>query len=309
MFWTPELPGLRKVTAPTYCFLISNGSRHVLFDLAVRPDWENLPPTIVDMINSQTIIQTPRNISDVLDSDKSSLGVRSTDIEAIIWSHAHFDHIGDPSTFPSSTELVVGPGIKDTHWPGFPTNAEAINLNTDIQGRNVREISFEKTQKGATKIGSFDAVDYFGDGSLYLLDAAGHSVGHIGALARVTTSPDSFVFMGGDSCHHAGVLRPTKYLPCPPESCDTSLPCKSDSVLTLSPALPTDYSAALRTVENIKELDACEDVLVVLAHDATLKGNVDFYPSKINDWKEKGYGKKTKWLFYKDLENAMGVKK
>ncbi|KAJ5334997.1 hypothetical protein N7452_007400 [Penicillium brevicompactum] len=293
LFWTPDLPGLLKVTAPTYCFLISNSSRHVLFDLAVRQDWENLPPSIVAMIKSQTVIQEPRNISDVLDSDESSLGIRSKDIEAIIWSHAHFDHI------------VVGPGIRDTHWPGFPTNPDAINLNTDIQGRNVREISFEKTQKGATKIGSFDAVDYFGDGSLYLLDAAGHSVGHIGALARVTTSPDSFVFMGGDSCHHAGVLRPTKYLPCPLDSGDTSLPCKSDSVFTLSPALPTDYTAALRTVENIKELDACEDVFVVLAHDATLKGKVDFYPSKINDWKAKEYGKKTKWLFYKDIENAI----
>jgi glyoxylase-like metal-dependent hydrolase (beta-lactamase superfamily II) len=167
--------------------------------------------------------------------DESSLGVHSTDIEAIIWSHAHFDHIGDPSTSPLSTELVVGPGIRGTHWPGFPTNSDAINLITDIQGCNVREISFEKTEKGATKIGSSDALDYFSDGSLYLLDAAGHSVSHIGTLARVTTSPDSFVCMGGDACHHPGVLRPTKYLPCPPHSCDISLSYKSESVFTLSP--------------------------------------------------------------------------
>ncbi|KAB8073082.1 cytochrome P450 [Aspergillus leporis] len=178
--------------------------------------------------------------------DESSLGVHSTDIEAIIWSHAHFDHIGDPSTSPLSTELVVGPGIRGTHWPGFPTNSDAINLITDIQGCNVREISFEKTEKGATKIGSSDALDYFSDGSLYLLDAAGHSVSHIGTLARVTTSPDS---------------------------------------------------AALKTVDNIKELGASDNAFVVLVHDGTLKGNVDFYPLAINDWKAKGYGKKTKWLF------------
>ncbi|KAI3275302.1 hypothetical protein DTO003C3_1849 [Penicillium roqueforti] len=305
LFWQPELPGLRKVTAPTYCFLISVGTRHVLFDLGVRQDWERLPPSVVAMIKSQTTIQNPRNISDILDSDASSLGIRSTDIEAIIWSHAHFDHIGDPSTFPLSTELVVGPGIRDSHWPGFPTNPDAINLNSDIQGRKVREISFERTEKEAIKIGSFDALDYFGDGSFYLLNAAGHSIGHIGALARVTTSPDSFVFMGGDSCHHAGVLRPSKYLPCPSHSRHIPLSSESESVFTLSPVLPSDYDAALKTVDNIKELDAYDNVFLILAHDSTLKGNMDFYPLTINDWKAKGYGKQTKWLFYKDLEDAM----
>jgi hypothetical protein len=61
----------------------------------------------------------------------------------------------------------------------------------------------------------------------------------------------------------------------------------------------------LKTVDNIKELGASDNAFVVLVHDGTLKGNVDFYPLAINDWKAKGYGKKTKWLFYKNLENAM----
>lgn len=266
------------------------------------------------MIKSQTVIQNPRNISDILDSDTSSLGIRSTDIEAVIWSHPHFDHIGDPSTFPPSTDVIVGPGIRDTHWPGYPTNPDAINLDADIRGRHVREISFDKNEKGFVKIGSFDGFDYFGDGSFYLLNAPGHSIGHMGALARVTVSPDSFVFMGGDACHHPGVLRPTKYLPCPAQSCHNVLsrrPCgsKTESVFTLSPALTSDYDAALETVDHIKELDACEDVFVMLAHDTTLNGNIDFYPATINDWKVKGYGKKTKWLFCDELEKSIGGSK
>ncbi|KAJ5098534.1 hypothetical protein N7532_005535 [Penicillium argentinense] len=261
------------------------------------------------MVKKQTTILNPRNISDILDSDTSSLGVRSADIEAIILSHAHFDHVGDPSTFPPSTNLVVGPGIRDSHWPGYPINPAAINLDSDIQGRHVREITFDKTEMGAVTIGSFDALDYFGDGSFYLLNCPGHSVGHICALARVTVSPDSFVFMGGDSCHHPGVLRPTKYLPCPSQSChsrlsDRSCESKSESVFTLSPVLTSDYDTALKTVDNIKELDASDDVFVILAHDSTLRGNVDFYPSTINDWKAKGYDMNTRWLFCKELENA-----
>jgi glyoxylase-like metal-dependent hydrolase (beta-lactamase superfamily II) len=266
------------------------------------------------MVKRQTTILNPRNISDILDSDTSSLGVRSTDIEAVIWSHAHFDHVGDPSTFPQSTKLVVGPGIRDSHWPGYPRNPAAINLDSDIQGRHVREISFDKTEMGAVTIGSFDALDYFGDGSFYILNGPGHSVGHICALARVTVSPDSFVFMGGDSCHHPGVLRPTKYLPCQSQPChgrlfDRSCESKSESVFTLSPVLTSDYDAALKTVDNIKELDASDDVFVILAHDITLRGNVDFYPSTINDWKAKGYDMKTRWLFCKELENTQGSSK
>lgn len=35
------------------------------------------------------------------------------------------------------------------------------------------------------------------------------------ALARTTVSQPSFIFMGGDNCHHAGQFRPTEYLPLP----------------------------------------------------------------------------------------------
>jgi glyoxylase-like metal-dependent hydrolase (beta-lactamase superfamily II) len=33
-------------------------------------------------------------------------------------SHHHFDHIGDITTFPKTTEIVVGPGFKDAFLPG-----------------------------------------------------------------------------------------------------------------------------------------------------------------------------------------------
>jgi hypothetical protein len=59
------------------------------------------------------------------------------------------------------------------------------------------------------KIGHYNAIDFLGDGSFYLLDVPGHAVGHISGFARVT--PDTFVFMGGDVCHFGGMLRPTEW--------------------------------------------------------------------------------------------------
>ena len=44
--------------------------------------------------------------------------------------------------------------------------------------------------------------NYFGDGSLYVLNVPGHAIGHVSALVR--TTPDTAVFMGGDVCHFTG---------------------------------------------------------------------------------------------------------
>ncbi|CAA7268434.1 unnamed protein product [Cyclocybe aegerita] len=58
-----------------------------------------------------------------------------------------------------------------------------------------------------TPIGPFPrALDFFGDGSLYIVDSPGHLVGHVKILAH--TSSDSgviylgWIYLGGDSAHH-----------------------------------------------------------------------------------------------------------
>lgn len=65
------------------------------------------------------------------------------------------------------------------------------------------------------KIGRMRAHDYFGDGSFYLLDTPGHSVGHLSAVVRTSTRPDTFVILGADAIHETGELRPSQYLPIP----------------------------------------------------------------------------------------------
>lgn len=51
--------------------------------------------------------------------------LRSFDLLLIIKSsHGHWDHVGDITVFPSTTELVVGPGFKEAFCPGYPTKPE-----------------------------------------------------------------------------------------------------------------------------------------------------------------------------------------
>ncbi|KAJ5578598.1 Metallo-hydrolase/oxidoreductase [Penicillium hispanicum] len=320
VFWEPALPGFEGPHSPIYCFLVSHGDRHIVFDLGVRIDWENLPPKIVKLVKATTTVSScDRDVVSVLDEDTSGLGIRSSDIEAVIWSHNHFDHTGDPSRFPPSTELVVGPGVKGSSWPGYPSNPDGAVLDSDAAGRNVREISFEDM---GLKIGRFDAFDYFGDGSFYLLDAPGHAPGHICGLARTTANPPSFVFMGADACHHAGVLRPSQYLPLPqptpPSHIHSHGGCPGDLLMHLAswkspdepffqvargPLFP-DHDAAMTTVSKIQELDAASSVLVLLAHDDSLGEHLPLFPARVNDWQAQNIREDTRWAFCKELENV-----
>lgn len=150
-------------------------------------------------------------------------------IEGIIWSHWHWDHTGDPSRFEPSTKLIVGPGFEDIFVPGYPKNPEGLILEADYEGRELMELDFQGDN--AVKVGGFNALDYFGDGSFYILDGAGHTVGHLCALAATTTSPPSFILMGADACHHSEEMRPSECYPLPseislrPSKQDVPTPC------------------------------------------------------------------------------------
>jgi hypothetical protein len=72
------------------------------------------------------------------------------------------------SLFPSSTEIVVGPGFKAAPQllPGYPAVAESPVRESDFAGRTLREIDFAAS---SLDIGGYKAHDFFGDGSFYLL--------------------------------------------------------------------------------------------------------------------------------------------
>jgi hypothetical protein len=58
-------------------------------------------------------------------------------------------------------------------------------------------------------IGSLRGCDYYGDGSLYLLDTPGHFEGHCSALVCIQVDPNPLYYLlGGDAAHHISLVDP-----------------------------------------------------------------------------------------------------
>ena len=129
--------------------------------------------------------------------------------------------------------------------------------------------------------------------------------------------------MGADTCHHGGEFRPSRYAPlsssiwqCPGDILEKVKEATQSPVSELRldvpfftvPNVPDgtgvafSRSLALDTREKLIQVDSSDNILVVLAHDASVLEVVDFFPEPANDWKRKGWKDFARWKFLRDLE-------
>jgi glyoxylase-like metal-dependent hydrolase (beta-lactamase superfamily II) len=348
--WQPAIAGFDRVRCGCWSILITHppSGQRLLYDLGLRKDWENLAPAtkVKDYVASGiiTTLKVRQSVSEILsEAEAPEHRIALEEISGVVWSHWHWDHIGDVSTFPESTKLIVGPGTKEAFMPGYPADSGAHTLESDFAGREVIEVDFAKAP---LRVGHFEAYDYFGDGSFYLLNAPGHAIGHLNALARTTVDPPTFILLGGDSAHHCGEIRPSIYTSLPPSMPSPQLPllhtptcpghvfsgsvpqqpspsafrAKFDGTSPilrlidpfagsyLDPKFALIYNdEALRdTLEKDIELDARDEVFVLISHDWSLKGLIPEWPRELNSWAKEGWKEEWRWTFLKDFEGALG---
>ncbi|KAI3616870.1 metallo-beta-lactamase superfamily protein [Moniliophthora roreri] len=314
MFLEPILPGREALPVAAYAFLIEHPKKRIMFDLGLRKDVDNLSPTVV----AQNISMPGFNLKvekDVVEQ-LSTGGIKPDDVDIVIWSHTHMDHIGDMSKFPPSTTLVIGP---DSDRASYPTVADARLLDSDFANREVHEVSFTDA---SLVIADRPIIDFLGDGSLYLIDMPGHCPGNLAALARVT--PSTFLLLGGDTAHHPGQVRPNAHIhktcPCPapilqstrgsvstkyfsPESTYFDLENRTEPLLSVpsgTPSLYADRATSIDSQRALGVLDADPDVFVMLAHDPTPLMVIDMFPSTLDAWKAKGWKEQVVWEFLKE---------
>ena len=285
----------KRATVPSMAFFIrhpsssgSSGKNNttMVFDLGMKRDPTKFPPALQAHIAArQPTVLHP----DVADSLRAGGLDPASDIDIVMLSHVHWDHVGTPEDFPNS-QFVVGSGTLHLLAHGAPPHYPADTFIHDLlpADRTVElpPSSFSDRSTAAAKqtehqwnpLASLPAtIDYFGDGSVFVIDSPGHLFGHVNLLARL--GPDKWVFLGGDCCHDIRILKGEK---------DVALYDDGHGGLR---SVHVDTDAAKATLKRINDLlvasagarEGPDTIEVVLAHDAgwRQRNKQRFFPSTL----------------------------
>lgn len=215
----------KKATVPSLCFLIKHPSlgnngretTNLLFDLGLKRDLNAYTPAMAAHIaNRQPVITDP----DCAASLRAGGLEPDTDIDIVMLSHVHWDHVGTPSDYKSA-KFFVGSGTLHVLDHGAGSHYPAEIFNKDLLPRQAT-YEFPPTSAGDASIASErrlghtwrpfagfeNALDLFGDGSVWVVDAPGHITGHVNLLCRV--GRERWIYLGGDCCHDVRILRGEK---------------------------------------------------------------------------------------------------
>lgn len=90
-FVDTPIKGHEQFDAPSFAFLIEHPTgRKLVFDLGVRKDYHNMAPIWGRMqasMGESAKVEVKQGVREILEAH----GVSGSDIEAVIWSHWHFD--------------------------------------------------------------------------------------------------------------------------------------------------------------------------------------------------------------------------
>ncbi|KAH7350534.1 AhpD-like protein [Rhexocercosporidium sp. MPI-PUGE-AT-0058] len=275
-------------TVPSLAFLIqhediSTGKKtRIVFDLGLRRDINRYSEPIRKHTESRQPMSTDPDVVKSL----AAGSIAPDDIDYVILSHVHWDHIGEPRDFPRS-HFIVGFGAKallqgksaslrgghsffeaDLLPESRTTELVSPSSSKEVLGR-CSKIGTPNFLQGWTSHAMFpNVIDVFRDGSLYIVDAPGHLPGHINLYAK--TGLNKCVYLGGDACHDRRIIRMEKDIGTWPDS-EGHICC-----------IHADREEAERTIDRIRLIEK-QGVEVIFAHDV--------------EWEQDPRNKKRFWGF------------
>ncbi|TFK74775.1 Metallo-hydrolase/oxidoreductase [Pluteus cervinus] len=213
LFFHPSSPGAIS-HPPSLAFLLrhSSNEKTLVFDLGLRKDWEeNSPPAIVQLIKEVYSVRIPQDVAESVTRG----GLNPSSIDTVCVSHCHFDHTGDPRPFTDATFILGGESSSlispSAAYPANPTSM----FHSDLFPLDRTQFLYPTDEW--KPLGPFaQALDFYGDGSLYIVDSPGHLPGHLTILAR-TSSDGGWIYLAGDSAHHWCLLTGEAHVSVSPE--------------------------------------------------------------------------------------------
>ena len=207
----------RRATVPSLSFLIRHGASNLVFDLGLKRDFSGYRAAQQHHIAQRQ----PTSVSPDAAESLRRGGLDPKDVDVVMLSHVHWDHVGTPSDF-TNARFVVGSGtmhlLANGGGPLYPSeifNSDELPADRTSELPPVRQAEASRAFKNQLSelewkpLAGFPAsIDFYGDGSLFIIDAPGHLFGHINLLAR--TGPKKWVYLGGDCCHDPRILSGEK---------------------------------------------------------------------------------------------------
>ena len=179
--WTPGVNVGKPAVFSNHCYLVKHAQGWMLWDsgnpdrLAAMPKGLTNPAGTITAFMKKPLVESLKEV-----------GVAPADIKHFAMSHGHGDHSGNANLFTSATlyiqraEYAAIFGAEPQKFGFIPANFEKIRSNP------------------AMIIGGGD-YDVFGDGSVVIKSAPGHTPGHQVLLVRLPkTGP---VLLSGDMVH------------------------------------------------------------------------------------------------------------
>jgi glyoxylase-like metal-dependent hydrolase (beta-lactamase superfamily II) len=182
-----------EIRMPVPCFLIVHPRGTLMWDVGVIPDdvveaqaqnaKANVNPTVAAVVTR------------TLKSQLAQVGYKPDDITYVAISHAHIDHTANLNAFARSTWLTRA-AERDFMWA---ENNPRVNptFYSALKNSKVTVIDKDLSRRSAAEE---DEYDVFGDGSVVMKTAPGHTPGHqVLILKLAKTGP---IMLSGDLYHY-----------------------------------------------------------------------------------------------------------
>jgi N-acyl homoserine lactone hydrolase len=160
------------------CFLVVHPKGTLIWDTGAVPD-SSVKPGAPGTLRYATSTRT-------LTSELAEVGYAPADINYLALSHFHWDHVGNSNLFAGATWLV--------------RMSERDTMFADPPSPRTEPANFSALKNSKTILIAKDDHDVFGDGTVVIKAAPGHSPGHqVLFLKLAKTGP---VVLSGDLYHY-----------------------------------------------------------------------------------------------------------
>ena len=170
------------------CFLIAHPKGNLIWDTGAVPDnsWTPTGRTITQHVTLPDGQAREADVDKSLQAQLAEIGYSPSDITYLSLSHYHYDHTGNANEFASATWLVP--------------QAERDAMFGGKYSGSLQPSTFSALQKSKTIILKTDEYDVFGDGSVIIKSAPGHTQGH--QVLYVKLAKTGGVVLSGDLYHY-----------------------------------------------------------------------------------------------------------